>query len=332
MKKIILLLSLLTVLLSSQSISAQESPFTSEDPSRFAKEVIEYLKEHALYSDSERFIDFYHSYMSKSHTYSSLTDALIDIQMALNYSGGWHSYISSFKKNDNVEEITFSYPVIEAIDSHLIKIIIPETYSFIKNTIINEGFFVEETNQFEKIVTDYIQNNQSSIKGIVLDLRDNLGGTFRLMIRALNFLYDNGTILKFIDNKDTVFQQMEIDDSDIVFEDKVFINQRIKNIKVPIAIIINENTASAAELLAASLRYSTNDNIKIFGSRSAGLTSITKLIHLYKDTYMNVARGYIQTNDGTIFKDTPVIPDQETDTPEEDAYEWLLEQISTSND
>ena len=90
--------------------------------------------------------------------------------------------------------------------------------------------------QFKSTVIELLENGA---KELVFDLRNNGGGTLTSVVEMLDFLLPEGPIIE-IKYKDPKYNERHM-------SDKIEIN-------VPMAVLINENTASASEIFAQSLK------------------------------------------------------------------------------
>lgn len=93
----------------------------------------------------------------------------------------------------------------------------------------------------------------TTLKGLVLDLRSNSGGTLESVVSIADYFMGDGTIVsvKYSDGTELV----ETSDTQ-------------EQVTVPICVLINEGTASAAELLSGGLR--DNNNAVLIGKNSFG--------------------------------------------------------------
>lgn len=91
------------------------------------------------------------------------------------------------------------------------------------------------------------------VKGYIIDLRDNSGGILRSSIEIAKQLMSTGIIVS-IDTR-TTGKRKELADGTALTQ-------------MPLVVLINKNTASAAEILAGALQF--NQRALIVGSRSAG--------------------------------------------------------------
>ena len=108
------------------------------------------------------------------------------------------------------------------------------------------------SDEVKKALLDLKQNKQ--LKGIVLDLRDNTGGYAREAIKIANYFIDKGNVIVQIKgrNEDSVIYAAEnaIDKS------------------IPLALLTNGSTASAAEILSGAIQ--DNDRGIIIGQKTFG--------------------------------------------------------------
>ncbi|MBW4966894.1 S41 family peptidase [Pseudoalteromonas sp. CR1] len=111
-----------------------------------------------------------------------------------------------------------------------------------------------------------MQNNYDSpLLGLVIDLRDNPGGTLKSAIAVSDLFLQSGTI---VTTKGRYFDA-----------NQAFYAKRGDILKgTPIVVLINENSASAAEILAGALK--DNHRAKVVGSQSFGKGSVQSLIPL----------------------------------------------------
>ncbi|MGO2012048.1 MAG: S41 family peptidase [Pseudoalteromonas sp.] len=114
-------------------------------------------------------------------------------------------------------------------------------------------------------VTILQSNNGDELSGLVLDLRDNPGGTLQSAVAVSDLFLQSGTIVTTRGRFYDANQEYKAQHGDILSN-------------VPIAVLINEKSASAAEILAAALR--DNDRATLVGNQSFGKGSVQSLIPL----------------------------------------------------
>lgn len=108
-------------------------------------------------------------------------------------------------------------------------------------------------NEFKNIL---ITTNNT--KGLIIDLRNNYGGTLANVIQMVNFMMDENEILRV---KSRVNREYQIySENDKIFKEK------------PVVIMINNKTASAAEIFAGTLQ--TNIGAVLVGENTFGKNAI----------------------------------------------------------
>ena len=118
-------------------------------------------------------------------------------------------------------------------------------------------------------INKLISKNGSPLTGLVLDLRDNPGGTLSSAVAISDLFLQAGTIVttkgRFFDAN----QRFTAQSGDILNG-------------APIVVLINEQSASAAEILAGALQ--DNERALIIGKQSYGKGSVQSLIPLGNGT------------------------------------------------
>jgi len=134
---------------------------------------------------------------------------------------------------------------------------------------------------------------EGKLKGIVLDLRDNPGGLLTSAIDVANFFLNEGLI---------VYTQGRGEPEKYY---RVLTAERYPNI--PVSILINHYSASAAEVLTGALR--DHNRATIYGATSYGKGSVQKIwpIGQGRAVKMTVSRYY--TPNGRMIEGTGITPD-----------------------
>lgn len=162
---------------------------------------------------------------------------------------------------------------------------------------------------FSKALVD-IQSKGA--KGLIIDLRSNPGGYADSVIKMTDMLLPKGTIAYLEDNKGN----------------KEYFNSDKKSLEIPIVVLVNEGTASAAELMAGSLQ--AYEKAQIVGKKTYGKAVGQTPFMLTEETaiYLTSARYY--TPNGECIDKKGIMPDVEIDLPEE--LKVSLSTLSESED
>lgn len=140
--------------------------------------------------------------------------------------------------------------------------------------------FNEKSAQKVKEALQELKKNKN-MKGLILDLRNNGGGLLEQAVQIVGFFVPKGTVVvttKYRDSK----------------EDKTYkTTQSPIEPNLPIAVLINENTASAAEIVSGALQ--DLDHAVIVGDRSygKGLVQTSRPLPYDGMLKLTVARYYI---------------------------------------
>ena len=110
------------------------------------------------------------------------------------------------------------------------------------------GYTSESQKQFDEV----IKKLDSKVKGIVVDVRNNPGGEFKSSIDMCDLFLEDEMILYTVDKKGS----------------KTVYTAEKGSCKLPLAIIVNGSTASAAEIFAGSMQ--ANKRAVIVGEKTYG--------------------------------------------------------------
>ena len=148
----------------------------------------------------------------------------------------------------------------------------------------------------ERAVDDFKQilTETNDTKGIIIDLRNNYGGILANAVQMANFMLNEENKIFSINSRVNAKYQIYADNENI-FKSK------------PVVILINNLTASAAEILAGTLR----DNIKavLIGEHSFGKNSIQQVIPMQNATGLILTTDKYILPDGDDINKKGIIPD-----------------------
>ncbi len=145
---------------------------------------------------------------------------------------------------------------------------------------------------------DYLKDT----KGLILDLRGNKGGLFQNAVFGANLFMQNGFIVHVLDNKGNL-NSYSADKSACVYHK-------------PIVIIVDNESASAAEILTGALQ--DNKRAKIVGTKTFGKGLVQKVYPLPNETGINLTVGRYITPLGKSINKEGIKPDFEIYLTKED--------------
>ena len=150
--------------------------------------------------------------------------------------------------------------------------------------------------QFHDALID-LQNQ--GMKGLIIDLRNNGGGSVDAVCSIADELLPKGPIV-FTEYKGEDWEERS-SDADCV--------------EVPMAVLMNENSASASEILAGALQ--DYEQAVIVGTQSYGKGIVQSVIDLHDGTALKITTAKYYTPDGNNIHEIGITPDVEIDLPEE---------------
>jgi carboxyl-terminal processing protease len=144
-------------------------------------------------------------------------------------------------------------------------------------------------------------------RGVVIDLRNNSGGRLDATVDIGSFFLSKG--------KTVAIEEDGKGNRELLRTYDVKNGELLRT--VPIVVLINEGSASAAEILAAALREN-RDDVTLLGKKSFGKGSVQELVKVTKDTSLKVTVARWLTPNGHQINKEGIAPDIEVDRTDED--------------
>jgi len=169
-----------------------------------------------------------------------------------------------------------------------------------KKQIIEPGHILIKLVKFQEGTDSDLVNtireagDDSGIKGVILDLRNNPGGLLDQAVKVTNMFIDKG-LLVYTKGREKD-QQMEFRASSAG-----------KRYKFKTATLINPGTAGESETVAGALQ--DHDRSLIFGERSSGKGTLQMTIPLGDDTGLRLTTAYYYTPKGRPIENSGIQPD-----------------------
>lgn len=162
-------------------------------------------------------------------------------------------------------------------------------YPYIRITHFNEKTIGDLKEAFEKYGGD------ESVKGVILDLRNNPGGLLEQAVAVSRLFLDHGLIV-YTDGR-VKDQQMKLRAED----------GSGPHVKTKLAVLINEGSASASEIVAGAMQ--DHDRGLIFGAKSFGKASVQTIMPLGNGYGLRLTTAYYYTPRGRHIEKTGIVPD-----------------------
>lgn len=172
--------------------------------------------------------------------------------------------------------------------------ILENNIGYIKLTSFDE----ESAKEFKTL---YEELNKSNIKGLILDLRNNGGGIVDEALQIADYILEKDDIILITKDKDG--------NEDIEKSTKKPI------INVPTVVLVNENTASASEIIAGALKE--NGKATIVGEKTYGKGVIQELISLKDGSGIKITTEEYYTPNKNKINKVGIEPDEKISLPDE---------------
>lgn len=150
--------------------------------------------------------------------------------------------------------------------------------------------------QFKAAVKELIEKG---VNKLVFDVRNNPGGNLESIEEVLDYLLPEGTIIRIYDasgNEEVLASDAEC-------------------IDVPMMVLVNSNTASAAELFASALR--DYGKAKLIGETTFGKGTMQTVIPLYDGSAISVSSSMYAPPVSDNYEGVGLSPDIRVELPEE---------------
>lgn len=265
------------------------------------KKFLDDIKENSIrnYDWSEKDWEIYINKQMTCLPINNLESFYENIKKALHDLEDNHSYLietSTNKNSNNTNRANFSIIVENGIGI----ITLP--------TLMIES--VDDQNEIlcEKWVINFHEKLNSCIdkvsKGWIIDISENMGGTYFPMIAALSYFFKNpniGGFYFFCPKGIKEKQIISFDGQSFSTNGEDFLKYKthfgINKINLPVVVLIGTNTSSSAEFLALALKRQSN--IILIGQPSYGIATVNANTHLPDNlgNCMLTVAFYLDTND-----------------------------------
>lgn len=175
--------------------------------------------------------------------------------------------------------------------------IIEQNIGYIKFTSFDEKAY----NNFNSTIKE--MQNKTTLQGLIIDLRDNPGGLLNVAVDIIDEILPTGVITYTVDKN----------------KNEEYMYSDSKMLGIPVVVIINENSASASEIMAAAIKdYSKG---AIVGTTSFGKGLVQQLKSLKDGTYLKITIAEYFSPSGQKINELGVEPDyiiEEDENSDED--------------
>ncbi|MDR2161464.1 MAG: S41 family peptidase [Desulfovibrio sp.] len=175
-----------------------------------------------------------------------------------------------------------------------------------------EGFLWVRLTRFSDRTTEELSDalermaKKASIKGLVLDLRNNPGGLLQQSVAVADLFLSSGVIVSMRGRGEEVVRSYDARSSS-------------RDIDCPVVVLVNSGTASASEIVAGALQ--DHNRAVILGERSFGKGSVQDIVPLSDGTAIKLTVALYYTPSGRSIQAEGIQPDLEIpfEPPREDS-------------
>lgn len=223
---------------------------------------------------------------------------------ALKQEEGTKVKVEILRDNQTIElEIERKTIKINHVESEVIN----NSIGYIQISTFDDGCYDEFKQKIDELKT-------KNIKSLIIDLRNNGGGIVEEAINIADLFTTKNSTLLITTGKNT--------------EEEITKAKKDKEIDMPIVILVNENTASASEILTAAIKENC-DKVTIVGKTTFGKGVIQTIFTLTDGSGLKLTTNEYYTPKRNKINKTGIKPDVEVDFPENESVYSIEKQKDT---
>jgi carboxyl-terminal processing protease len=150
--------------------------------------------------------------------------------------------------------------------------------------------------------------SDSPLKGLVLDLRDNPGGALTAAIAVSSLFLPDGALVVYTQSASAPSRMHKFSDARRHLSAGDDHSEALRLLRaVPIAVLVNEGSASAAEIVAGALQ--DHKRAHVVGTRTFGKGSIQIIVPLLDGAAVKLTTAYYHAPGGRQIEGQGIMPD-----------------------
>lgn len=205
-----------------------------------------------------------------------------EAQNLLKGKAGTSTVLSIYRENETLEKmVTYSEYTSTTV-----------SYSVIDGNIGYIRFDSFDTNTASEFKKAYNSLKDDGVTSLLFDVRNNAGGTLESVCKILDAILPKGVIVTVESKSGTQTSTIQSDS---------------KQITLPMAVLVNENTYSGAELFAAAIRDYKKGTL--VGAKTFGKGVAQQIVPLGDQTAIYLSTQMYYPPSGNTFDGVGVIPD-----------------------
>ncbi len=168
-----------------------------------------------------------------------------------------------------------------------------------------------------EVLEDLTAEAAAPLEGLVIDLRNNPGGTLQSSVEVADHFLEDGLIVYTEGRLPSSFAKYRATRGDLLEG-------------MPIVVLINSGSASASEIVAGALQ--DHGRAQLMGSTSYGKGSVQSVLPLHKDQAIKITTAYYFTPNGRSIHEIGIEPDVAFDGDEEILLAEAVALLRTAGD
>ncbi|HYN27665.1 MAG TPA: S41 family peptidase [Burkholderiales bacterium] len=180
----------------------------------------------------------------------------------------------------------------------------------VKSETIDSAYFYLKITHFHKHTAENMLaalaggcQQTGGLKGVILDLRDNPGGVLKSAVAVSAAFLPEDALVVYTESESEQSRMRLV--AKPVGEDYSALRAALKI--VPLVVLVNGSSASAAEVVAGALQ--SHDRATIVGTKTFGKGSVQIVLPLSAGSALKLTTAYYSTPDGRKIHGTGLIPD-----------------------
>lgn len=166
----------------------------------------------------------------------------------------------------------------------------------------------------EETIAAIVDLREQGADALIFDVRNNPGGYKKQLVQVLDYLLPEGPLFRSED-----------------YTGKIYVDQsNAKHLDMPMAVLVNGNSYSAAEFFAAAL--DEYDAAIVVGEKTTGKGYFQSAYELKDGSAVNLSVGKYTTPNGVTLAGVGITPEVLVGVDEETAYQIYAETIEPADD
>ncbi len=187
--------------------------------------------------------------------------------------------------------------------NHIESKVLENNIGYIQISTFDDGCYKEFVENYNKI-------KEQNIKSLIIDLRNNGGGIVEEATNIADMFVNKGEKLLITTEKNN--------------KEEVTKAKKEKEIEIPVVLLVNENTASASEILTAAIKENL-ENAKVVGTKTYGKGVIQSIFTLKDGSGIKLTTNEYYTPKHNTINKVGITPDYEIKLPQEESIYTIEE-------